>query len=139
MISIVSPIAWTFISAELVLLLTRSRDIMALTKSRRQRTHLEQHEINRGLARAILLEALLFVPASCLLLVLISPLVLPSSFFANPQNAVASSSLLGIASYGFPFATVKRLITRLALATLREFADLLPSEVQAEMSKEPPK
>ena len=35
-------------------------------------------------------------------------------------------AVLGIASYGFPFATVKAVVTRTALLALKEFASLLP-------------
>lgn len=65
-----------------------------------------------------------FVPASAALLLLILPLVMPTSLAA--AHLRATFVLLGVVSYGFPFATVKTIVTRVALNTLKEFAALSP-------------
>ena len=36
---------------------------------------------------------------------------------------------LGVASYGFPFASIRSAMTRVALRTLQEFASIIPREV----------
>lgn len=125
------PQILTFIGAELIFLLVRSQDFIIILKSKSQRSSLEQHQIDRGLFRGIFVEAFLFVPASAALILLISPILLPSNFLQNQSSVSAAYTLIGVASYGFPFATVKRIITRLALNTLREFVKLLPEKEQS--------
>lgn len=107
----------TLASAELFLLLLRSSEIKALAKSSRQRTQDERKLVERGLARSVVLDVVLFAPASVILaLIILKPLV--------PVNqwSTAADGLLGIASYGFPYAAVRALVTRVALKTLHEFA-----------------
>jgi hypothetical protein len=125
-----SPEVWTFVAAELVLVLARSRDLTVLIKSKAQRTRLEQQDVNRGLLRGLFLEALLFVPASSLLLLLLSPVVLPVTMSSSTPSTTAAYALVGIASYGFPFAAIKRAITRIAANTLREFVTLVPADLR---------
>jgi hypothetical protein len=48
-----------------------------------------------------------------------------------PVKAVYAA--IGVVSYGFPYATIRRLITRVALNTLREFLELIPDEVRTEV------
>jgi hypothetical protein len=119
------PWSLTLLAAELFFVLVRSKDITTLVKRPLQRSVHEQHRFARGLLRSVVLEMAVFVPASAALLLLISPLfVWPSVIAPHPH---AAFTLLGIASYGFPFATVKRFITRAALNTLKEFAALSPT------------
>lgn len=120
-----NPKIWTFVAAELIFVLARSRDIVVIFKSRPQRTKEEQHRVDRGLVRSILLEACFFVPASAWLLILIAPSLLPNRWFEG-NRITAMYSTLGVVSYGFPFATIKRMITRLAFKTLLEFVALTP-------------
>jgi len=126
---------WTFVAAELVFILARSRDIVVVIKSKQQRTNEEQHQVGRGLLRSLFLEAFIFVPASALLLCLIVPSLVPNHWFEG-NRIQAFYSILGVVSYGFPFATFKRMITRLALKTLIEFASLAPKNLGPEDNEE---
>jgi len=113
------------LGAELSLLLARSRDAVVLAKSHKQRTVEEAHEASHGLGRALLVEAVILVPASALLFALITPTILLGTL-AERLNPTTTYALLGVASYGFPFAAVRGLVRRVALNTLREFAALGP-------------
>ena len=108
-------------AAELLLLIIRSKDIIALAKSASQRTETESLEISRGLGRSIVLEIALFVPASALLLTLISPIVF-GSVGNSDELYSARYALIGIASYGFPFATIKKTLTDTAMKLLQAYA-----------------
>ncbi len=114
------------------MLLMRTREITVLIKSDSQRTPVEQHEVERGLCRAVLLEGCVFLPASVLLvLVVVRPLILlmPLSSIFYPETASqALYGLLGILSYQFPFAVVRRIVTRIALQTLQSFASIALKE-----------
>ncbi len=132
---ICNPKIWTFVAAELIFILARSRDIIVIFKSQKQRNEAEKHQADRGLLRSLFLEAVLFVPASALLLILISPLLLPIRWFEG-NKIQALYSTLGVVSYGFPFATVKHMITRLALKTLLEFALLAPEEQESKTKEQ---
>lgn len=112
------------VSAELLLLIVRAADVVILAKSASQRTAREQHRVDRGLFRGILLEAVVLVPASVTLLLLLSPWVIGRFVSKVPETYAA----LGLISYGFPFATVKIFVTRMALHTLKEFAALVPHQ-----------
>lgn len=116
-----SPPPWlfTFLSAELFLLLVRSNDLKILVKRNGQRSPHEKRKASRGLLRSLVLEATLLVPASATLLLLIAPIVIRPELFDRPVYAG-----LGLVSYGFPFATVRTLVTRAAMNTLREFATI---------------
>lgn len=119
------PQIMTFLSAELFLLLTRRSDIMTLLKNNSQKTQKEKLYIERGLRRACLLDALVFVPASVLLFyMLIFPLVKDQLLQFYP-NIVVWHAAGGIAAYEFPFAAVSKVIKRLALHTLREFGTII--------------
>jgi len=124
-----SPEAWTFVAAELVLVLARSRELTVIIKSKAQRTRLEQHDVNGGLHRRLFLEALLFIPASSLLLLLPARVVLPATMSSRTPSTTAAYALIGIASYGFPFAAIQRAITRIALNTLRELVTLVLADL----------
>jgi len=114
------------LASELFLVITRSREITILVKKPTQRTEEEQKNVERGLFRSILLELLLFVPASVVLVLLLLPLARNKfvSFFTSPGSWMAAYSLVGLISYGFPFAAVRQIVTRVALHTLQEFANL---------------
>ena len=115
-----------FIASELMLLLVRSGDITVLAKSPTQRTKVEQKRVENGLGRSILLEMSAFVPASVVLVFLcLRPFVLHSSFVSSLSvSPYALNSLLGVMSYGFPFGLLRRIIVRMALSTLKEFAQI---------------
>lgn len=115
----------TLACAELILVLGRYREINVLAKKRSQRTPAEQRELGRGLGRALLLDLLVFVPAAVILVwITIRPWFMQFSIvrWASAGSAYLPDAYLGIISYVFPFATVRRAITRAALNTLNEFA-----------------
>jgi hypothetical protein len=113
-------------------LLTRTREITLLLKNNSQRSSIEQQEVARGLLRAVLLEGCVFLPASVLLvLIVIRPLILLSPFLASLSPGAASQAvygLLGILSYQFPFAAVRRVVTRIALQTLQSYTSIALKE-----------
>jgi hypothetical protein len=117
--------AWvaTYASAVLLFLIVRSSDLSTLAKSDAQRTRDERVRVSRGLMRSMVLELLVFVPASASLLLLLLPLF-PKLTIATDK--VATHAIVGVVSYGFPFSAVRRLVTRMALSTLKEFASLHP-------------
>jgi hypothetical protein len=119
---IVGACSTTVASAELIFLLTRSADITVVLKRSRQCTDDELLRIDRGLHRSLLTEGLLFVPASAALLLLVSPLLFRATPWLTPS--VASYALIGLVSYGFPFGALKRVVSRIAMNTLREFATI---------------
>ena len=130
-----APELVTFCSAEAIFLLTRSREIRILIKSKRQRTSQENKETDRGILRSIVLEMLIFVPVSAELALMLFPIILRVS--RSIESAVTTGSkelvraiygLLGIVSYGFPYATLRRIITRIALSSLKEFSCIADEE-----------
>jgi hypothetical protein len=97
---------------------------VALAKSRSQRSKKEQHGVDRGLARSVVLELLVFVPASATLVCLLAPALARGDVIGNPVLSNPIYAVLGIASYGFPFATVRRIVQRCALKAIQEFAEI---------------
>jgi hypothetical protein len=121
----------TLLAADLYVVLTRARDIEILVKRTSQRQAREQKEVERGLLRSLLLELFLFVPTSVVLvLMVVGPLLMQSPVMskASPKIIAASYGLLGVASYGFPFATLRRVVTKMALNTLQQFASVVHQE-----------
>jgi hypothetical protein len=119
---------FSLVSAELLVIILRSKDIIILVKTNSQRTATEQREIDRGLLRSIVLEMLLFVPASVALFVLICrpyALTLDRVRLLASVHAHAFDGLLGIVSYIFPFAAFRRVVREMALRTLRNFAQIV--------------
>jgi hypothetical protein len=118
------PFIITLFCAELFFLLVRSSDITILAKKKEQRTKEEELRVNQGLRRGILLESLFFVPASAILFRLtIFPLIGNKILQIN-SDINLWYAIMGIAGYGFPFAAIKNFITKLALKTLKEFAEI---------------
>jgi hypothetical protein len=120
------PSLITLVASELFLIIVRSGDISILIKNRTQRNNEEQARVSGGLLRSLVLEFLLFVPASAALVLLLLPLVKArfEGLFTSPNGVAGFYALLGLVSYGFPFALIRRAVTRIALLTLKEFADL---------------
>ncbi|HTU43959.1 MAG TPA: hypothetical protein VMF91_02785 [Bryobacteraceae bacterium] len=110
--------------------MARSDDIKILAKRDNQRTPIERKQVERGLRRGVVLDLVLFAPASvCLLYLAFSPVV--EARFPVPWRATAFA-LLGVISYGFPFATVRRFVTRLTLGIIQKFALVMHDEARAE-------
>jgi hypothetical protein len=118
----------TVLSAELIFILVRSADILILLKSEEQRTGVERQRMKRGLLRSIVFDGLLFVPSSSALLILLSPLLL-IRYSSQDAPTMAVNALIGVVSYGFPFTAVRRIVTIVALNTLREFANIVPNQI----------
>lgn len=124
------PELCVFLGAFLFFLIIRSKDITVVLKKSSQRTEGEEFRVKRGLRRSLFLEIFIFVPASALLMVLITPLL-----FSFDNKSYAWYSLVGIVSYGFPFAAIKKAITEMALATLKEYEEITPEYVKKEKLK----
>jgi hypothetical protein len=117
--------------AELFLVMARAAKIIALEKRADQRTAIEQKWVERGLARELVIEFVLLVPSSAALAVIILPPYVPylrDISSAKPAIQISAYGLLGIASYGFPFATIRAAIRHLALRFLAEFAAIANKE-----------
>jgi hypothetical protein len=115
--------------AEMFFILTRYSDILLLATNAGQRNKVEEARISRGLGRSIVLEMLVFVPISAILFfVAIRPFVLSLEPLrirsVNGDFAMALNGSMGIISYGFPFVTVRRVVTLIALNTLKQFYEL---------------
>jgi len=127
-----SPPTWAYavVSAELFSLLARAAAIRILIKKPAQRDALETKQWRQGLGRGLLLEFLVFVPASCVLAIWLSTPFIDR--WLDPRSAASSFraayTLLGVCSYGFPFATVKAIVTTIALTTLRSFSTLVSQQ-----------
>ena len=131
------PAFWTLVCAELAFVLARSADIQVVLKTAKQCTVREVERIENGLARNLLVEALIMVPASAILAVQLAPL-LPWEKLGGPTSDVTHFSLLGVISYGFPFVAIKKVTVRLALSALRDYAavaQVSPAELD---EKSPP-
>ena len=129
MIDHLDPTCVLFICAELTLVLVRSKDIKILALSPGQRSKAEQNMVDRGLRRSIILEGLVFVPASAILVLLcIVPLIGTIPLAAELPRHVPYA-LFGTASYGFPFAAIRRSVTFVGLNTLKQFALIAAGEV----------
>jgi hypothetical protein len=128
----VDRVQWvSLLSAELVFVLTRAQDILVVCKARKQRTAGEKGRVDAGLRRGLSIEFLVFVPASACLVLLLSPLFLERVAGSADRSAVYA--LLGVVSYGFPFTGLKRVVTTMALRTLRDFAAITAEPVKAEV------
>jgi len=107
--------AVTFLSAELLFLIVRFRDLTILFKRADQRTAPETALVKRGLGRSLCLEVVLFVPASAFLMVLTAPAFIEGRWPAPSLPRTSLYAFLGICSYGFPFATIKTVVTKVAV------------------------
>ena len=130
------PFLALLIPAELLLLIARSKDIKLLFKSHTQRTPEERYRAKHGMGRDIFTEAVCFVPASVFLMYLMSPVIISALPNSVTGHQVAVSTLLGMASYGFPWATVRKVISQISLNTLREFATVTPPEIREAVGRE---
>jgi hypothetical protein len=127
------PWVMVYLSAVLSCILVRNQDITIALKREGQRTSEEQKRVKRGLGRSILLELLLFVPVSVtLVLFAVAPILewALASNFSPLRNKITLNTLLGIASYGFPFATLRAIITKIALQTLSKYALLTHKSIE---------
>jgi hypothetical protein len=123
--------AWilTLACAELFGVLVRRRELLILFKQIPQRTDRENKQVAAGIGRSLVLEAVLFIPVSATPAHLI---LQPWILALEPFREMASTSLhgnlsfcgiMGIVSYGFPFASLRQLVVRIAVQTLHELSD----------------
>lgn len=134
-----NPWLITVASSELFLVIVRSGEIGILAKNESQRTSEEQSQVSRGLRRSLVLESILFVPASAILALLLFPPLAAARFpslFATSGGVAAFYAGLGIISYGFPFAALRKIVTTVALNTLREFASLHNADVSLPIAEQ---
>ena len=113
--------------AEAFLCLVKSGDLIVLCKSQAQRTAGEITRVRHGLFRSFLVELLLLVPLSvCLVFITVRPILFKTG---APTLGDAFDGFVGLISYGFPFATIKAAVTRIALHTLKDFVDIASRSV----------
>jgi hypothetical protein len=117
------------VCAEIFFFILRSPELKIIAKRTDQRTTDEKGDVARGLLRSLVLEVVIFIPTSvCLVFLIVRPFLWP--IFINrvsmdvKQSQMAFNGLLGIVSYGFPFVTIRHLVTRIALNSLKEFASI---------------
>lgn len=122
------PIFITLLSAELFLVLVRHNDLKSILKKGSQRTTAEKHLIKNGLTRSFILEILIFVPSSSILL-LITIFPLFNNYISSKLPFYSIYALFGILSYGFPFASIKNIITKIALKSLAEFHEIYSKDI----------
>jgi len=118
---IIPPWLVLFSSAELFFLLMRKKDIEILLKTKSQREPEEQYQVERGLLRSLLIEGILFTPASAALMLPLALLILmwlESWLTTFPKGSIIVYAGIGMTSYQFPFAVINRLITTRALRIL---------------------
>ena len=118
----------TYLAAAMVCVLVHPGDIKILIKAPNQRTASEKTQIERGVGRSFFLELLLFVNVSTTLMLLLFLSYLPVTI-SNAHN-LSWYALLGIGSYGFPYATLRRAIQRTALKILSEFHAIATSNAE---------
>jgi hypothetical protein len=125
--------------AELLFLLVSSKALLICVKAKEQVSTSERLQIKQGLRRSLFLECFLFVPASSVLaLIIIKPLLTKAGLLVWIGNQKSFDGILGIVSYGFPFAALRAVVTRVALGTLREFAAITKEARAKEESICPP-
>jgi hypothetical protein len=145
----ITDILFAFVGAWLTAILARRNDIVILAKNELQRTTEEKKKVRGGIRRGMLLEFLLFVPASTALILLLLPLFLkylPMKFPGNllaqltaqvtPESTIptevrrAAYALVGVIGYLLPLATVKHLVIRFVEGLLNQFVQLKDKDTE---------
>ncbi len=123
-----SPIIIAFVCSVLFFLLIRSQDVIIIFKTKTQRTERENFLIEHGLRRYLFIELFILLPASITLFrLIIFPLIRDKLLQIN-SNISAWYALMGVVAYGFPFATIRLILIRIALATLKKFSTSIEKE-----------
>jgi hypothetical protein len=127
---------WVFLSAWLYFIVSKSAEIRDVLRSTERLTD-QQRELRRRLS----LEFFLFVPASASLLLIIAEptaLSIPWSKVAltSPSVQKAFYAGIGIVSYGFPFASVRRMIQGMALDAVRQILSHIDREFRSTSGQE---
>ncbi len=122
------PIILAFITAALFYIITNSADIKVILKKNVQRKDSEKNRIKRGLFKEKLFDMILFVPISVALFFMIVYPLINKTLESLIADTNARYSMMGIIAYGFPFSTVKRIISKIALNALKEFANIIDED-----------
>jgi hypothetical protein len=128
----VPPKAITLVAAELMALLTRSTDVTILFKSSSERGDAENERVRRGLRKELLLDFILYVPASVALILLTIRLMLPVDFMAKAY----SHAVLGTIAYAFPYAVFKNVVLKLVFRSLSAAIPVLSEHERVELLKQ---
>lgn len=128
--------AWMLISAECAFVVLNYSQLQIVFKSVAQRTDAERERMARGLLRGLVVEAVLFVPASATLLFLLVPIlpwVAVSWADTTPRN-ISRLAALGMVSYPLPLVAIRRMVVRMALKSLRAFIAIESRTMQHELN-----
>jgi hypothetical protein len=139
----ITDVLFAFAGAWLTAILARRKDIVALAKNELQRTSDEKKRVKGGLRRGLVLEFLLFAPASTVLILLLLPLFLkyfpmrfPGNLLVQMTNQATSEpvsstelrragyTLVGVIGYVLPLAAIKHLVIRFVEGLLSQFIQL---------------
>ncbi len=125
---------YAFVGATLFFLIAKSKDIFIVIKDESERSEEEAIKIKQGLLKSLLLEVFVFVPASTLLMLLIAPLVIQTQLSQmDVSKKIASYTLVGVLSYGFPFSTIRSIVQQMAFAILKEYGQIMQKNIQKDL------
>ena len=127
----------TLVSAWLFFLVMNAGDLETLVKNKDQRTPGERLQVKQGLSRIFCVEMFVLVPASAGLLLLVIPFftrtvdVLGALASGSERERIALHAMMGIISYGFPFAALRERIANAMQAALTASTPRAPRAVAA--------
>jgi hypothetical protein len=113
---------FSLLAAEAWLILAKSKSLTILFKFPHQRTAGVKKLIECGLLMEVMTAAIIFVPVSVFLAVNI---LRPFISRAIPVEASLLDSIVGLVSYGFPYAAIKKWAIHATVKFLREAADVV--------------
>jgi hypothetical protein len=120
-------------AAEAALMLTRAETIKVCFKSKRQQTAGEKQRIARGWFREYLAEAILLVPVSVGLGILI---LRPFVLRWTSAEPLVVDAIVGLVSYGFPYSIFKAWAVRSAIKMLKEASSIADNTVLIDKTEE---
>ena len=112
--------------SEGMLIFSNTQKLTILFKAPAQRTPGEKKLVSRGLGRQLFLAGFLFVPVS---VIVGSLIVRPVIGRGLPSGGSLTDALVGLVSYGFPYASVKAWVIRTSARFLRDAADVADKAV----------
>jgi hypothetical protein len=110
------PHAIAFLSAELFLLLTRRATLIALLKKKAQRNEQEKLDI-----KVLLLEAILFVPASIFLFYILLFPLMRDKLLEWFRHILICHAAAGIMAFVFPYSALSRFMKDIVYDFFRQF------------------
>lgn len=121
------PLLVMIFCGELYFIVLKQAQILKVCKVESQRTKKENKQIEQGLRRSLLLEAIIFAPVSIILFrYAILPLLFPTLIQLNPHTNLWYG-LMGIAGYNFPFVLSRKIITIKTFTAIQSFAAFINS------------